>query len=64
MDGKGKIDMAEVVGGEEELDGEGGERASLPHRVDFGGSEQRLLASKPRVTSAWSTPHLGTDDHQ
>ena len=62
FDGDGKkSDVAEVVREEDELDGERGEIASLSHRVEFDGSGQRLLASRPRVTSAWSTPHLGTD---
>ena len=57
MDGE-----AEVVREEDELERvERGEIASLAHRVEFGGSRQRLVASRPRVTSAWSTPHLGSD---
>ena len=58
VDFDGEGDMAEAV----ELErGESGEIASLVHRVEFWGSGQRWLASRPRVTSAWSTPHLGTD---
>ena len=57
MDGEGNF-VGEIEMAAEEL---AGERARWFQRVEFGGTGQRLDARRPRVTSAWSRPHLGTD---